>query len=344
MTQPDRPVIGIVGGGIRGSMFAAAVKQNPQADLAAVCEPNAERREQVGQDLGVPTYGDLEAMLTGESALTALIIATPDFAHREPALLGIRHGLHLMIEKPLATTSEDAAAIVEAAEAAGTRIMVGFENRWNPKFAEIRRQLAVRGDRMVNQVINLNDTVFVPTGMLGWAAQSSPGWFLMPHTLDLAVWLSGAVPVEVFARGRRGLLSGRGVDTWDAITASFAMSDGSLLVLNSQWVLPESSPSVFDFRYELHTESVSYHVNIAHDGVTRYDEAGVSWPQFGVHSDHRGLHGIPIAMADDFIAALNGTDLALPDGRQGALITRAIEAVHASLSSGAAVEIGSPTA
>jgi predicted dehydrogenase len=249
-----------------------------------------------------------------------------------------------MIEKPLATTGQDAAAIVEAAETAGTMIMVGFENRWNPKFAEIRRQLSARGDRMVNQVVNLNDTLFVPTGMLSWSAKSSPGWFLMPHSLDLATWLSGADPVEVFARGRRGLLTGRGIDTWDAITASFAMSDGSLLVLNSQWVLPETSPSVFDFRYELHTESASYHVDIAHDGVTRYDETGASWPQFGLHSDHRGLHGIPIAMADDFIAALNGTDLALPDGRQGELITRAIEAVHTSLSSGGAVTIGPPTA
>lgn len=341
MTAVDHPVIGIVGAGIRGSMFATAVQQNPAARLAAVCEPNAQRREDISKNLGVAGYRDLESMLAGESALTALVIATPDFAHREPALLGIGQGLDLMIEKPLATSGADATAIVEAAEAAGTMIMVGFENRWNPRFAEVRRQLSARGDRVVNQVINLNDTLYVPTGMLSWASKSSPAWFLMPHSLDLATWLSGAQPVEVFARGRRGVLTGRGIDTWDAITASFAMSDGSLLVLNSQWVLPESSPSVFDFRYELHTESTTYQLNLAHDGVTRYDDAGISWPQFGVYSDHRGLHGGPIDMAADFVAALNGADLDLPDGRQGELITHAIEAVHTSLATGAAVKLGS---
>lgn len=341
MTHPDRPVIGIVGGGIRGSMFAAAVQQNARAHLAALCEPDACRREDLTKALGVHGYPDLASMLAGEPQLTALIIATPDFAHREPALLGIDHGLDLMIEKPLATTGNEAAAIVQAAERRGTMIMVGFENRWNPRFAEVRRQLAASGDRMVNQVINLNDTVYVPTGMLSWAAHSSPGWFLMPHTLDLATWLSGAEPVDVFARGRKGALTGRGVETWDAITASFGMSDGSLLVLNSQWVLPESSPSLFDFRYELHTESATYHLNTAHDGVTRFDGTGMTWPQFGVYRDHRGLHGGPIDMADDFIAALNGDDLDLPDGRQGEMITRAIEAIHTSLTSGAVISLAS---
>jgi predicted dehydrogenase len=245
-----------------------------------------------------------------------------------------------MIEKPLATSTAEARSIVEAADAAGTMIMVGFENRWNPRFAAIRTELADRGEQMINQVVNLNDTRYVPTAMLGWAARSSPGWFLMPHSLDLACWLSGAEPVEVFARGRRGLLAGEGVDTWDAITASIAMSDGSLLVLNSQWVLPTTAPAVFDFRYELHTASSSYRIDIAHDGITRYGPDGVSWPQSGVRRDHRGLHGVPIDMADDFIAALNGSDLDLPDGRQGLLITAAIDAVHRSINAGTPIELG----
>jgi predicted dehydrogenase len=338
MAQSDLPVIGIVGGGIRGSMYAAAVEQNPSATLAGICEPDLERRDRLAGELAAPAYPDLASMLIAQPGLTALVISTPDFAHRDVALLGIEHGLDLMIEKPLATSSEDARSIVDAAESAGTLIMVGFENRWNPKFAEVRRMLTGQRDPVVNQVINLNDTRYVPTGMLPWAARSSPGWFLMPHTLDLACWLSGATPSEVFARGRRGFLDAEGVKTWDAITASFAMSDGSLLVLNSQWVLPESSPSIVDFRYELHTESTTYHFDIAHGGVTRYGPDGVSWPQFGILKGRR-LRGMPIDMIDDFIARLNGIDIDLPDGHQGELITRALEAVHTSVIEGQPVRI-----
>ena len=333
-----RPVIGIVGGGTRGSMYAAAVRQHPGADLAGVCEPDRNRREGLARELSVPVHEDLPSMISTTPRPTALVIATPDFAHREVALLAIQHGLDLMIEKPLATSSADADEIVAAAQSAGTMIMVGFENRWNPRFVRIRSELADAGSPMVNQVINLNDTRYVPTRMLGWAGRSSPGWFLMPHTLDLACWLSGALPTEVYARGRRGFLDARQVPTWDAITASFAMSDGSLLVLNSQWVLPESHPAVFDFRYELHTEAASYHIDIADSGVTRYDGSGVSRPQFGMVEGPK-LSGIPIDMINSFIDSLNGDDLALPDGRGGELITRAIEAVHLSIAEGRPIAI-----
>lgn len=342
MASPESPRIGVVGGGIRGSMFAVAVQQNPAAQLAGICEPEPTRRDRLADELDIVAYRDLQSMIDNTPGLSALIIATPDFAHRDAALLGIAAGLDLMIEKPLATSSADARAIVTAAAAAGTKIMLGFENRWNPKFAEVRRQLAADSGSVVNQVINLNDTRFVPTRMLSWASRSSPGWFLMPHTLDLAMWLSGATPVSVFARGRRGALVAAGIDTWDALTASFAMSDGSLLVLNSQWVLPETTPAVFDFRYEIHTESTTFHFDISHDGVTRYATSGVSWLQFGVTEQHGRLRGIPIDMVDDFIASLNGHSVDLPDGQHGELITAAIQAVHTSAESGAPQEIPQP--
>ncbi len=328
------PQIGIIGGGIRGSMFARAVRQHPQAELAAICDPSEGVRAELATRLGVPTYLTTEEMLDAHPELTAAVIATPDFAHLAPTLACLERRLDLMIEKPLATTSEDARTISQAARDSGARVLVGFENRWNPQFAEVRNRIAAGGyGRVVNQVVNLNDTIFVPTAMLSWAARSSPAWFLMPHSLDLAIWLSGAVPVEVFARGSRSLLPARGVDTWDAITASFRMSDDSLLVLNSQWVLPESFPSVFDFRYEVHTSTTSFHLAVSDSGVTQYGPDKTHRLQFGV-TEHRGqLRGIPIDMTNDFIAALNGADVDLPDADHGWLVTDAIAAVHASVES-----------
>ena len=331
----ERVRIAVVGGGIRGSMFATAVAQHPEADLIAVCEPAAQPRDQLSGQLSVPGYADLAEMLDSHPELTAAVIATPDFSHRDPAVACAERGLHLLIEKPLATTSADAAAIQRAADRHGCRVLVGFENRWNMKFAEVRTQLR-RPDqgRIVNQVANLNDTVFVPTSMLSWADRSSPAWFLFPHTLDLAIWLSGAVPVEVVARGNRGMLADRGIETWDAISATLTMSDGSLTVLNSQWVLPETAPSVFDFRYEVHTETASFRVDLSADGVTRYDPSGVSWLQFGVHEHHGKLRGAPIDMAHDFVALAQGAPLDVPNAAYGLGITAVIEAVHTSLATG----------
>lgn len=335
MVAGAHPQVAVVGGGIRGSMFATTVQQHPQATLVALCDPSAAVRERNAAALGVPVYAELDALLAAHPELTAAIIATPDFAHRDPAVACAARGLDLLVEKPLATTTEDAQAILAASEASGSRVMVGFENRWNQKFVEARRLLAdpAQGP-VVTQVANLNDTRWVPTGMLSWAARSSPAWFLMPHTLDLTMWLTGTTPVEVFARGSRRILPAQGVDTWDAVTASFAMSDGSTVVLNSQWVLPETAPSVFDFRYEVHTATSTFHFDISHDGVTRYDPDGISWLQFGVYERHGRLAGIPVDMADDFLAVLNGEERDVPDAAYGCRITAAIEAVHRSLDTG----------
>lgn len=331
----QRARVVVVGGGIRGSMFAAALQQNPGSELVAICEPRDRVRQQLSQQLGVPGYADLDTLLTACSGLDAAVVATPDPAHADPVVRCARAGLDLLIEKPLATTTEDAEAILQAIESAGVRAVVGFENRWNQQFLQVHRELSSgeRG-RVVHQVSNLNDTVFVPTQMLSWAGDSSPAWFLMPHSLDLTMWLSGARPVEVFARGVRRVLPALGVPTWDTVTASFLMSDDSVVVLNSSWVLPTSMPSVFDFRHELHTDTTSYQLAISPSGITRYDAQRGDWVQLGVHERRGRLRGIPIDMLDDFVDLLNGQDLDLPDARHGLLVTRSIVAVHASLDSG----------
>lgn len=329
------PQVAVVGGGIRGSMFAAAVRQHPVASLVSLCDSSAAERERNAATLAVPVYADLAAMLDTHPELTAAVVATPDFAHRDAAVACAERGLDLLVEKPLATTSADAQAIRAASEKSGSRVVVGFENRWNQKFVEVRRLLDDPGQgTVVSQVANLNDTRWVPTSMLSWAAQSSPAWFLMPHTLDLAMWLTGTEPLEVFARGSRRILPAQGVDTWDAVTASFAMSDGSTVVLNSSWVLPETAPSIFDFRYEVHTATSTFHFDLSHDGVTRYGPSGISWLQFGVYERHGQLCGVPIDMANDFLAVLSGEDRDVPDAAHGCRVTAAIEAVHRSLDTG----------
>lgn len=337
MTQAgqEAPHFGVIGAGIRGAMFARAIQQNERARLVAVCDPQPTVLAATTDALGVPGYASPDELLAAHPELTAAVVATPDFAHRSPVLACLERGLDLFVEKPLATSSAEAAEIETAARASGARVVVGFENRWNPTYLELHDRLASGTyGTVINQVINLNDTIEVPTRMLSWAAGSSPAWFLMPHTLDLAIWLSGAVPVDVVARGRRGLLSSRGVDSFDAVTATFTMSDESLLVLNSQWVLPESMPTIFDFRHELHTEQTSIRLSPSDTGVHRHGPDGAEWILGGVREQRGTLRGPTIDMIDDTVELFRGVELDLPSTAQGRLVTDALEAVHRSIASG----------
>lgn len=245
-----------------------------------------------------------------------------------------------MIEKPLATTTKDAEDIIAAATQAGAKIMVAFENRWNPRFAMVRDilQAGDSGD-VLNQVMNLNDTLFVPTRMLSWAANSSPAWFLMPHTLDLAMWLSSTYPVSVRATGVKKLLTGMGVDTWDCITATFKMNNGSYVVLNSSWILPETAPAVYDFRCEIQTTKATFHIESANEGVTQYGANRLSWPQWAGQERGDRVSGVSVDMINDFVDFVAGTNSTVPTHSDGLAVTKAIEAVHRSLQTGESVEL-----
>jgi len=103
----DKVRIGVVGVGGRGSGFARMAHEHPQAELAALAEPNAERARRALANIGAeaPVFSSIEDLL--DSGLTdALVIATPDYQHKEQALKAFEAGQHLLLEKPLATTVE----------------------------------------------------------------------------------------------------------------------------------------------------------------------------------------------------------------------------------------------
>lgn len=321
-------------------MFARALQENPDAELVAICDRSPAVLAAMVDQLGVPGHASTEELLSAHPELDAVVIATPDFAHREAAVLSARAGLHLMIEKPLATEIDDARAILDEAAAAGVRVMVGFENRWNVRYSAVRDRLGVDGDpRISAQIIHLNDTVFVPTEMLSWSAKSSPAWFLMPHSLDLACWIGRTTPVSVYAVGARDRLSDSGIDTWDRVNAIFTMADGSHVALNSSWVLPESMPSVFDFRYEIQSAAHVVHIDGADDGVIDYGADRGQLVQSAVYERAGRIHGVPIDMVSDFVRLVRGEEVEVPDAHDGLLITAAIAAVHTALESGQVVEI-----
>ncbi|WP_255954025.1 Gfo/Idh/MocA family protein [Streptomyces odontomachi] len=336
--------IGIIGAGIRGRMYAHSLHGFPGAQVRAVCDLHERAARAVADDFGLTAYADHRAMVAAEE-LDAVIVATPDFAHRQAAVDAARAGLHLLIEKPLATTREDAAAIAEAVESAGVQCMVGFENRWNPAVRSIR-DAADSGTlgTVLTQNILLSNTYFVPTKMIGWAAKSSPAWFLMSHTVDAALWVNGRTPVSVTARGSRGRLAARGVDTWDVVHALLTFDDDTTANLTSTWVLPDSMPSIVDFQYQAVGDTSAVFVDLQDQSVRTAGPDGFRWPGLlGGEIDGR-LQGPPTWMVQDFVSRLDNGEQVGPGLAQGVLVTDVVVAIHESLDSGDTVKIAAGAA
>lgn len=105
-------------------LTAAALAHHPRARLVAACDPRPEARSRFEADFGGPGYGTLDAML-GDPAVEVVYVATPHGLHAANAVAALAAGRHVLVEKPMAVTLEDCAAMRDAAARAGRVIMVG---------------------------------------------------------------------------------------------------------------------------------------------------------------------------------------------------------------------------
>lgn len=336
---------GVIGTGIVGGAWHAHVYHHlPQAELVAVCDLNAQRAGEIAERYDVSqVYTDYRDLLA-RADIAAVSIATPDFAHREIAVAAAKAGKHILVEKPLATTVEDAEAILQAVEEAGVTLMVDFHNRVNPAFVTAKQSVAA-GELGEIQYIyaRLSNTTFVPTQMLSWASQSSALWFLASHTLDMSCWLLDDQPKRVYAVSRSGVLQSLGVDTQDFHVAIVEFERGAVVTLENCWILPETEPNVFNLKLQiLGSDGVMYLNTSDNRTVEKYTRAGVSLPDtlgFTLDANSARLSGFVLEAIARFVDAVVDGAPVLASGAEAALVTRALTAIEASARTGQPVEL-----
>lgn len=336
---------GLIGTGIVGGAWHAHVYHNmPQADLVAVCDLDEARAREIAARYGVPhVYTDYRDLLARDD-IAAVSIATPDFAHRDLAVAAARAGKHILVEKPLATTVEDANAILEAVEAAGVKLMVDFHNRVNPPFV-LARQSVMDGELGELKYIyaRLSNTTFVPTQMLPWAGKSSALWFLASHTLDMCQWLLNDKPVRVYALSRSGLLREMGVDTQDFHVALVEFAKGAVVTLENSWILPETEPNVFNFKMEVLGSQGALYINTSdHRAVEKYTRDSISLPDvlgFALDANSARMSGFVLEAIARFVDAVVDDKPVLATGAEAALVTTVLCAVEESSRTGQPVNL-----
>jgi predicted dehydrogenase len=141
LTRPIR--LGIVGLGWGANHARVAAELSPLVEVRAICSRRRERLTALASELDLPAAA-LEtdwARLVARSDVDLVINTTPDALHHPITLAAVAEGKHVMTEKPLAMTAEQAAEMLAAAEAAGVAHFTGFTWRFAPPFATLRRLL-----------------------------------------------------------------------------------------------------------------------------------------------------------------------------------------------------------
>lgn len=129
--------IGIVGLGIAGSSMIPAILDHPNVQLAAAATRNKERLEKFARDYQAATYTSIED-LCNSSSVDAVYIATPTEWHSEHVKIAAEAKKHIIVEKPLAVSLEEADQMIETAEKNGVQLIVGHSQSFEPPIQKMR--------------------------------------------------------------------------------------------------------------------------------------------------------------------------------------------------------------
>jgi len=179
---------GVWGVGAWGEKHARVYHALPEVVLAGVYDQDAVRAREVATRYGCPAFENAEALL---AECEAVSIAVPTVEHRAMVERAAAAGRHLLVEKPMAATVEEADAMIAAARRAGVVLQVGHVERFNPALLAARPHL-----RQPKFVEAHRLALFQPRSL-----DVDVVFDLMIHDLDVVLELAGAAPESVSAVG-----------------------------------------------------------------------------------------------------------------------------------------------
>jgi predicted dehydrogenase len=342
MNMKDPIRFGVIGVGLWGQVHAEIYSNHPYTTLAAVCDRDSKRAKQVAERYGSErVYTDFRD-LAADPDIDAVAVVTPDFAHRDPIVAAAEAGKHIITEKPLATTLEDAEAIAKAVRIAAITFMVDFHSRWNPPLAITKKNIAdVKLGSIVSAYFRLNDTISVPTEMLSWAEKSSILWFLGSHTVDSLRFLFEDEVERVYSVSRSSVLKGRGIDVPDLYQSVLEFRSGIVATIENNWIIPNTHPSVNDIKVNILGSKGMINMDLTNNQmIERYLEDSSDHPDCIVKPQVRDKHvGFAYESIRDFVECLFLGKEVQANLEDGLKVTKVVLAIMESASTGLPVTV-----
>jgi predicted dehydrogenase len=229
--------------------YARALHSTSSARLLAVYDEDAALGHSVADDFGVPWTDDLDGLLASED-LEAVVVCSPTVQHRAHVQAAASAGLHVLSEKPVATTLEDGEAMVAACRAAGVQLHVAFVSRFLPHVRRVKAALDSGGlGEVVGARAGNRGRPPLPPQYPHWITdpQQSGGGALIDHSVhltDLLRHLTGREVIRVAAEAGE-LLWSAGVE--DCALLSLQLDNGAVASIDPSWSVPADNPWDYDF-------------------------------------------------------------------------------------------------
>jgi predicted dehydrogenase len=254
--------VAVIGVGSMGKNHVRVYSEMPNVELVAVVDANPELADRVGQSYHVPAYLDYFEMFD-HTKPDAVSIAVPTSLHYQVAKDILELGCHVIVEKPIASTAEQAQNLVKLADQLGIILMVGHIERYNPAIIELKRRL---GQNELGRIFQIHARRLgpFPTRIQDVGVIMD----LAPHDLDIMRYLSGQEVSRVHAETERILH-----ETQDDMFAGLVRFENGILgVLEINWLTPTKIRELYVtgergmFRVNYITQDLCFYENAETNG------------------------------------------------------------------------------
>lgn len=336
--------IGIVGGGNISETHARAAREIEGVEIAAIYGLNREKSKQLGQRYGGVVYTDFEGFLE-HRLLNLVAIGSPSGLHAEQGIAAARHGLHVIVEKPIDITVARAGALIVECEKAGVKLGVFFQDRVAPDLCRLK-DLIDAGRLGKPVLVSARVKWFRPpeyysgSRWRGTYALDGGGALINQgvHTVDLLLWLMGDV-TRVQAKAITALHK---IEVEDTVVATLEFSSGAVGALEVATSAYPGYPRRLEVTGSEGTIIVEDDRIVAADLRTpledllltadRKSHSSATSPVVSDVSGHRRL-------LEDFIRAIETNGSPRCDGHEGRRSLELVEAIYESARSGRPVSL-----
>lgn len=329
--------VGVVGCGYWGKNHVRVLQSVPGVRSVTAVDRRADALERIAADN--PAIRTLDSFERAITELDAVVLATPPLTHAPLARAALEAGCHVLVEKPLATCSQEVAEMVRLAESRGLVLMTGHTFEYNPAVWKLRD--LVRGGEL-GRIYHI-DTARLNLGL--YQGDVSVIWDLAPHDVSILNFVLDARPSRVMAWAHTHVHD-RHSDV------AYLRLDYDELDLSTQIHVSWLDPCKVRRVTAVGSRRMAVYNDLAVDERVRVYDKGVAFaahddadaPPFSYH--HGGIESPhiewqePLAVENrQFVHSIRTGERPPSDGRSGLAVVEVLEAAEASIRTGGPVEV-----
>jgi predicted dehydrogenase len=326
--------IGVIGLGYWGPNLARNIAELPGAELAWICDQRTDRLALVGARYPAASRTTEVDDVLDDDTVDAVVIATPVTSHHPLTVAALNAGKHVFVEKPLAASAEEAAALIDLAGELGLTLMPGHTFLYSPPV------------RLIHKLINsgvLGELYFISTSRVNLGLHQrdvSVVWDLGPHDFSILRYWLGETPTHVSAASRGCIIP----DIPDVAFIDLEYGSGALAHVELSWLAPSKlrrTTIVGSEKMVVYDDTSNEPVRVFDSGVVlpepeNFGEYTLSYRTGDIVSPHLPPAEPLFLELEDFCAAVRHNTEPVSSSQVGMEVVRMIKAVDASLEHGGA--------